>query len=103
MPRLILNRRNSGQIVKFFVKFLEVTTVETRLNGVTFLTKTNAEFGNLVTTYTIRDIPDFASISKYVESWKGILKKITSALSTSNGFNSDLEVYFNEVESKLDT
>ena len=82
MPRLILNRRNSGQLVKFFVEFLEVTNVGTRLNGVTFLSKTNAEFGNLITNYNIRDIPDFGHITRTIESWKGILKKIASALST---------------------
>ena len=98
MPRLILNRRNSGQIVKFFVEFLEVTDAGTRLNGVTFLSKTSAEVGNLITNYNIRDIPDFGNITRSVESWKGILKKIASALSTANSFNSDMETFFNEVE-----
>ena len=89
-----MNRRNSGQLVKFFVEFLEVTSVGTRLNGATFITKTDAEFGNLVTNYSIRDIPDFGHITRTIESWKGILKKISSALSTANSFNS--EAYFNK-------
>ena len=97
MPRLILNRKNSGQLVKFFVEFLDVTNLGTRLSGVTFLAKTHGEFENLVAKHNIRDIPDFAAISRSVESWKGILKKVISALSTANGFNSDIEAYFNAV------
>ena len=74
-----------------------MTNVGTRLNGVTFLTKTDAEFGNLVTNYSVKDIPNFGHITRTIESWKGILKKISSALSTANSFNSDIKTYFNDV------
>ena len=83
--------------MKFFSEFLEVTNLGTRLSEITFLRKTHGEFENLVAKHNIREIPDFAAISRSVESWKGILKKVVSALSTANGFNSDIEAYFNAV------
>ena len=76
--------------MKFFSEFLEVTNLGTRLSEITFLRKTHGEFENLVAKHNIREIPDFAAISRSVESWKGILKKVVSALSTANGFNSNI-------------
>ena len=61
------------------------------------MSKTSAEVGNLITNYNIRDIQDFGNITRSIESWKGILKKISSALSTANSFHSDMETLFNEM------
>ena len=92
MVRTVLNRENSGRLVKFFVAFLG--TANNEITAVKYLSVQDAEFERLMEAYSIREIADSSAFSKSVTSWKGILRKVSNSLSKSNGFLQDMDVYF---------
>ena len=70
MVRTVLNRENSGRLVKFFVAFLG--TANNELTAVKYMSVQDAKFERLTKAYNIREIADFRAIPKSVTSWKGI-------------------------------
>ena len=89
-----LNRAFSGNLVKFFLANLDV--VGNALVGITYLSNTDEDFEDLVNQFSIREIPDFSTITRSVTSWKAILRSLSVHLSTSRELHGDIDQWIDE-------
>ena len=95
-----LNRQFSNNLIRFFLSNLEYEN--NRVKGILFFSNTLQQYQQLVQEYAIRSIPDFASITKEVTSWKGILRSLSVNLSTSRELFNDVDTWIDEEDEGRD-